>query len=508
LAFAEKRGGEMILGLMLVPLIAGILAFVIRRDLIRRGLLLLSAGVHLGLTAAVWATRSEAILDGWFALDDLGILFLGITSLLFFAAAVYGVRYLAQEKSRPPKAGDEDEGFLFHNAPEAVFTGCLLFFLAAMTMVITSQHFGILWVAMEATTLVSAPLIYFHRHHRSLEATWKYLLICSVAIALALLGNLFLAVAGSKESSSLLIGHLIQRGLQLDVPWLKAAFLFLFVGYGTKMGLAPMHTWLPDAHSEAPSVVSALLSGALLNCAFLGVLRAYQVCAAAGLADFCQDIFMLFGIVSMMFAALFILGQTDYKRMLAYSSIEHMGILSLAIGLGGAAVFGGLLHAVNHSLTKAGLFFVAGNILARYRTKSVKEVSGVLTVLPRSGFLWLAGFLAITGVPPFGVFLSKFIILKAALWQGHYAVATVFLVVLAVIFIGMVRIFVPMAQGEFLAQSPAQLPAQMTAQGKKESFFAVFPTMVFFVLVLILGVYVPPFLNEVLTGAAKMLEAF
>lgn len=482
----------MILALFLIPFIAGVVAFFIPRDTFRRTLLMISAVAHFGLTVSVWIVRPQAALSGWFALDSLGTLFLGITSLLFCAAAVYGVQYLAREKHH--KA---EEGFLFNNAPEAVFTGCLLLFLAAMTLVVMSQHFGILWVAMEATTLASAPLIYFHRHHRSLEATWKYLLICSVGIALALLGNLFLAVAAGKGSPSLLIADLITEGGRLDIPWLKAAFLFLFIGYGTKMGLAPLHTWLPDAHSEAPSVVSALLSGALLNCAFLSILRAFLVCCSAGLASFCQEIFILFGVVSLFFAAIFIFGQTDYKRMLAYSSIEHMGILSLGVGLGGAAFYGAMLHAVNHSLTKAGLFFIAGNILNQYRTRSVKDVQGVLNVLPRSGILWTAGFFAITGTPPFGVFLSKFIILRTAFEQGHDGLAAVFLAVLAAIFIGTARIFLPMAQGP--------TPENVKRPAGNESFFAVGPAMIFFIMVLILGIYVPPVLDRVVTGAAQIL---
>jgi hydrogenase-4 component F len=485
----------MIVALVLVPFIAGILAFMIRPHALRRGLMVLTALGHLGLTALVWVLRPGSVFGGWLFIDPLGIVFLGITSLLFCAAAFYAVRYLKREGAL---AQDGEEGdFLFNNAPEAVFTGCLLIFMASMSLVIMSQHFGILWVGMEATTLVSAPLIYFHRHPRSLEATWKYLLICSVGIALALLGNLFLAMAGTKVSSTLFLPELLQQATALDAPWLKAAFLFLFVGYGTKMGLAPFHAWLPDAHSEAPSVVSALLSGALLNCAFLAILRAYQVCLAAGMAEFCQQLFILFGLLSMAFSALFILGQRDYKRMLAYSSIEHMGILSFGVGLGGNAVFGALLHALNHSLTKAGLFFVAGNILTAFRTKTVSEVQGILKVLPVSGVLWLAGFLAITGMPPFGVFLSKFIILKAALGQGHYVLATLFLVVLAVIFIGLAKLFIPMAQG---------VPSQNIEVGRRdESRLSVYPAAVFLVIVFLLGVYVPPALSNVLMQASRML---
>jgi hydrogenase-4 component F len=389
---------------------------------------------------------------------------------------------------------------LFANAPEAVFTGCLLLFLATMTLVTASHHLGILWVAIEATTLASAPLIYFHRHRRSLEATWKYLLVCSVGIALALLGNFFLAVAAAPPGAGappLHLDALIGRGAALNAGWLRAGFLFLLIGYGTKMGLAPLHTWLPDAHSEAPSVVSALLSGALLNCAFLGILRAHQICAAAGQEAFARGLLLGFGLASIGLAAAFIIGQADYKRLLAYSSVDHMGILALGVGLGGAGAFGAMLHAVNHSLAKAMMFLVAGNILAAYRTKAAAQVSGALRALPVSGALWVAAFLAVSGVPPSGLFLSEFTILRAALDQGRYAVAAAYLALLAAIFIGMATAVLRMAQG------PA--PEGGAAAGRHEPLLAVLPPAALGVLVFILGVHVPPAIRDTLEQAAREL---
>ena len=393
----------MMLALLGFPFWGGCAAFLLRTDRPRRILLVACAILHLFLTVAAWKVQVKPEFNGWLALDSLGLLFLTLTSVLFLAAAIYAVGYLRQESRGRIK--DFEEGGFFSNEPEAVFIGCLLFFLGTMTLVTLSQRFGLLWVAIEATTLSSAPLIYFHRHHRSLEAAWKYLLICSVGIALALLGSFFLVVAAQGTGGrTLVVQDLVQDAAHLQIPWLKAAFLLLLVGYGTKMGLAPLHTWLPDAHSEAPSVVSALLSGALLNCAFLGILRAVQVCAAAGLLPFVQGLLTGFGLLSMGVAAVFIVGQADYKRMLAYSSVEHMGILALGVGLGGAGIFGALLQAVNHSLTKAMLFLTAGNILGVYKTKAVSGVRGALRVLPVSGALWVAGFLMITGSPPFGLF--------------------------------------------------------------------------------------------------------
>jgi hydrogenase-4 component F len=483
--------------LIFVPLLGGLSSFLIRNDRPRRGLLMLCAVLHGALTASAWFWTPLPAADGWLGLDKIGLLFLSLTSLLFLCAAFYAVGYLAREERGQIQDFQEDVSYV--DEPEAIFTGCLLLFLATMTCVCVSQHFGLLWVAVEATTLSSAPLIYFHRHHRSLEAAWKYLLICSVGIALALLGNFFLAMAasGAQPVIPLMVGDLKAHAERLQLPWLKAAFLFLLVGYGTKMGLAPLHTWLPDAHSEAPSVVSALLSGALLNCAFLGILRAFQVCVAAGQAEFAQELLQGFGLLSVAVAAIFIIEQADFKRLLAYSSIEHMGILSLGVGLGGVGTFGAMLHAVNHSVAKAMLFFVAGNLLGVYKTKTVVDIRGAIRRLPVSGVLWVAGFLAITGSPPFGLFLSEIIILKAALDAGHPFVAVLYLASLALVFIGMSRVVLRMAQGA--------KPASSEAENRPEPLSATLPPLALGSLVLVLGLYIPPVLHRMLWDTARFL---
>jgi hydrogenase-4 component F len=488
----------MLIALIVIPLLAAVVAFLWRGGVGAQALLGLTAVAHAALSAAAWFYRPAAILDGWVELDTTGLIFLSIVSALFLASAMYSIGYLARE--RTARHIDREEHIYFTNEPERIFAGCMLLFLASMTLVTVSQNFGLLWVAVEATTLASAPLIYFHRHHRSLEATWKYLLICSVGIALALLGTFLLAVStlgDGTQVARLVRADLIREAARLDPRWLELAFMLLLVGYGTKMGLAPLHTWLPDAHSEAPSAVSALLSGALLNCAFLGILRAHQVCVAAGLAKFSQNLLLTFGLLSMLVAAVFIRGQTDFKRMLAYSSVEHMGILALGVGLGGAGVFGSVLHAVNHSLTKAALFLVAGNILTAYGTKSVSEVRGVCRVLPLSGVLWVAGFLAITGSPPFGLFLSEFTILKEALDQGSSLIAVAYLALLALIMIGMASIVLPMAQG-----APAGVKGP---NGRRESWWGTAPPTLLCLLVLVLGIYVPPSLSAALHEVANSL---
>lgn len=476
--------------LILIPALSGIASFFIFSAFLRRSMLVGTAVLHCLLTTAAWMSPPEILLNGWLALDSAGLLFLSVSSILFLASSVYAIGYLGRE---PQKQQDSEEGFIFTNTPENIFIACLQLFLATMTLVCASQHFGLLWVGIEATTLASAPLIYFHRHHRSLEATWKYVLICSVGIGLALLGTLILTFSASMikgEDLNLVLGQLLLNSAELQPQWLKAAFLFLLVGYGTKMGLAPLHTWLPTAHSESPSLVSALLSGALLNCSFLGILRIHQVCITAGQSAFSCGLLVFFGLFSMAVAAFFIIGQKDYKRMLAYSSVEHMGILSLGIGLGGTAVFGSLLHLINHSLTKGMLFLAAGNILFIYKTRISSDVRGMLGRIPVTGALWIAGLFAIAGSPPFGLFVSEFTIFKSAISQGHYLIAGLFLLLLAIIFIAMSNIMLNMAQGE--NSSPVE----------KETALGIIPPAALCLLTLILGLYIPPELTNILNSIA------
>jgi hydrogenase-4 component F len=484
----------MIAALVIMPFCAGLMAFFLRRRRLRQALLLGTALSHTLLTCWCWLIRVPPRAGAWIGLDAAGMLFLSILSGLFLLAACYAIGYLRRERAAEHQ--DFEEGFVFANQPEAIFTGCLLLFLGTMSWVCISRHLGLLWVAVEATTLASAPLIYFHRHHRSLEATWKYLLICSVGIALALLGTFFLGVAATGADGHTLpltIDNLLQHGGRLQPVWLRAAFIFLLVGYGTKMGLAPLHTWLPDAHSEAPSVVSALLSGAVLNCAFLALVRVHGLCVAAGEGAFSGGLLIAFGLLSMAVAAVLVIGQRDFKRLLAYSSVEHMGILAFGLGLRGIGAFGAMLHALNHSVVKALLFFVAGNIIAQFQTKSINAVRGMLPVMPLAAALWLAGLLAIAGMPPFGVFLSKFTIVNAAIVTGHPWCGVLFLVLLAVMFFVVTRTAVSMALG---APSPPE-PVPKT-------MLTTLPPLVLCGVTLVLGLWVPAPLQRLLQAAAAI----
>jgi hydrogenase-4 component F len=374
-----------------------------------------------------------------------------------------------------------------------VFVAGLLGFLSAASLVALSQHLALLWVGIEATTLCLAPLV-FHRHdRRSLEAVWKYLLISSVGIALALLGIFFLATAQHDvPGRPLIVQDLVARAGALHPAWLRAAFLFLLVGFGTKMGLAPMHTWKPDTYGEAPSLVGGLMAGALTSCAFLGVARVTEVVMAAGLGSFVQPVLLGFGLVSLVIAAAFIIGQSDLKRLLAYSSVEHMGLLVLGLGFGGVGTYGSVLHVLNNGLSKGWLFLVAGNVVLATGSSSASANRGLVRTLPVSGALLVLGLFAVTGSPPFGLFLSEFTILRAAIDAGHPWLAALILLLLAIIFVGMAALVLGMSLGE---------PAPGVAPVRESAWLLVGP-LVLGAAVLMLGVYLPGPLRDALAGAA------
>src|SRR6266700_3472512 len=474
----------MLFALVLLPLTLGVIAFATPWPRLRPWLIPVGGTGHALLTLHFLTQPSSSALNGWLVLDPLSKVVLGFLSLLYLLCSFYVPGYLAL---RPEKKN-------------SVFCAALLAFLATMSLMVLSHHLGLMWVAIEGATLSSAPLLYFNRSPRSIEATWKYLMIGSVGIALALFGSFFLAYSALHGGlgSSLLFEDLIKDAPRLSKPWLHSAFVILLVGYGTKMGLAPMHTWKPDAYGEAPGLVGALLAGGLTNCAFLAILRFLQICIAGGEGAFARQLLVAMGLLSMAVAGVFMAGQRDYKRMLAYSSVEHMGILVFGIGIGGLASFGALLHLVNNGLAKGLLFLSAGNIHRAYGSKLTDEVTGALRLVPISGALFLAGFFAITGSPPFGPFMSEFTILTAAITDGRFVAAGLFLLMLAVVFLGMGATVLRVVQGE-----PS---AAAKDRGYKERILTVGPPVAFLALVLLMGVYIPRPINTLLRDATSFLE--
>jgi hydrogenase-4 component F len=463
-----------------VPVAGALVAFLWRSNRTRAWWLPVVAALHLATTFAAVAQPPWPNAGQWLFLDPPGRLVLLLVSVLFAVVSLYAPVYLRAHAELPNRN----------------FCACLAMFLGMMTFITWANHLGLMWVAIETSTLSSAPLLYFNRDARSLEATWKYLMVGSVGIALALLGSLFMGYAAAQagHEPSLLFEDLARNAPGFSKLWLHAAFVLLVVGYGTKMGLAPMHTWKPDAYGEAPGLVGALMAGAMTSCAFLAVLRVFRVLAAAGEAAFAARILVLLGLFSMALAGVFVVRQRDLKRMLAYSSVEHMGILVLGLGLGAAGVFGALLHMVNNGVVKCVMFLSAANIHRAYGSKYVEDVSGAMRRVPWSGALFLVGFLAVTGSPPFAPFVSEITVLGAAMEQHRYGVAATMLVLLLVVFMGMGVTVLGVVQGEV---SPA---GRTTTH--RDGLLHIVPLLVLVAISLLMGVAMPPAIADLVRDAA------
>jgi hydrogenase-4 component F len=327
-------------------------------------------------------------------------------------------------------------------------------FAAAMTAVILSANLGIMWVFIEATTLASAYLIYFKAGKAALEATWKYIFMCSIGIAFAFAGIIFLSAAAAGFEKSLSFDSLSAAAAGLNHVWLKLGFIFMVIGFGTKAGLAPVHAWLPDAHSEAPSPVSALLSATLLNSAMLAIIRVYAVMTAAGLENFASSYIMFMGLLSVFVAAVYIMRVGNYKRMLAYSSIENMGIIAVALSLGKPAFPFLLIQAAGHSLSKAAFFLTSGNILKRFGVKEISAVSGLIKTDNKTAWLWMFSFVMIAGIPPSPLFLSEFMLIRIMLHGKMWLQAAGLMILLTIIIYGMAAVVLRMCFGHSDPKTP------------------------------------------------------
>lgn len=422
------------LALILLPLAAAVVAWGVPSARLRYALLPVGALLHLALVLATLARHGlhpdPAALLGF---DALGAWIQLIVSVLGVILAWYAPAFL----SLPPERNHR------------LFSTCFMAFLGLAPIVTLGRHPGLVWVGIEATTLCAAPLVYFSRNQRSLEAAWKFLVLGSVGVALAFLGTLFVAYGAflGGLGEPLTYTRLMEGAAALSRPWLRGGFVLALVGYGTKMGLAPMHTWKPDAYGESPGLVGALLASGVTTCAYLALLRLYGVVDAAGEGAFARDLLVAFGLLSMAWAVAFMLRQNDIKRLLAYSSVEHMGILALGVGVGGPGIRWALFHAAANMLVKTPLFLGAGNLQRAYGSKLVPSLSGALRRLPVTAWTVLAAFLAITGLPPFATFVSEFGILQAALAMGRPWLAAAYLVLLGAIFVGFSATMVEALQG-------------------------------------------------------------
>jgi hydrogenase-4 component F len=421
------------LALTLAPATAVPVILLAHNARVAEALNLIASAISLVAIFAILALNGNGtviFLNSYVILDGLATWTILCAAIVYFLASLYAVGYmrLLNEEKRLPR---------FY----AMFAAFGLSTLIGPMM----NNAGLYWIAIELTTLISTFLVAFEHEAASIEAAWKYIIVVSAGISLALLGTVLFYWSGTfvlGPSYDMTWDALQRVASQLNPSLVSLSFLLVLIGYGTKVGLAPMHTWLPDAHSEGPAPVSALLSGALLNTAMVGIVRYLVVADAAGIGRLARGTFVGLGALSLFVAALFIVRQKGIKRLMAYSSVEHMGVIALGFGFGGPlGVAGALYHMLNHSLNKSAMFFGAGSVMRSYETKRIPSIHQVLRNLPTLGGLWFAGAVAITGAPPFALFLSELTIIRAGLARSHYAVVALLAVLLIVIFVGFLNHF-------------------------------------------------------------------
>ncbi len=452
-----------------------------------------NAAFSLGtLLAAAWLTVQivesgpRTVFAQQFFIDPLNVFLVALTAFVAFTTALFSRAYMRVEVGHGRMTAARMR--LYHSMYQ--------FFCFTMLLALTTNNLGILWVAMEAATLTTVLLVSVYRTPASLEAAWKYFILCGVGIAQALFGTILLYLAADRAigagGDALLWTHLAAAKHMLQPTIISLAFVFLLLGYGTKVGLVPLHNWLPDAHAEGPTPISAVLSGLLLNVALYAVLRCKVLADGALGPGYAGGLLIGFGLLSVVVAALLLSRQKDVKRMFAYSSIEHMGMMTFAFGLGGpVATFAGLLHMTAHSLVKSAIFFAAGHGAQKTGGQLMEDIRGLMTVSPTVGWGLLLGSLAILGMPPFGIFASEFLILTTAMHELPWT-APVLLAALGVAFAAVLRRVLPMVFGATSARRLAHAPALL-------------PVFVHLGLGFMLGLYIPPYLEQWYGQAARMI---
>jgi hydrogenase-4 component F len=480
----------MLLSLLLMPLAAsGLIAIARRRAFMEllhavAGMATLSAGAAIAVE--VWNGKVLTAAGDLFRVDALSALMVAIITFLSAIASLYAVGYIRAEL---------DDA---HLSRVRLFFTLFQLFIFTMLVAVTTDNLGVMWIAVEGTTLATVFLVNLRHTRASLEAAYKYLILSSVGIALAFIGTALLYYAGAAKAGELSVNWSALRAAagSLNPDVVRLAFVFIVIGYGTKAGLAPMHTWLPDAHSEAPAPISALMSGVLLNVGLYAMMRFKAVVDAVAGREFAARLLIGMGLLSLLVAAAFLVRQRNYKRMLAYSSVEHMGIICLGLGFGGYwGVFGALLHIVNHALAKSLLFILSGNILLKFHSAEIRDVRGLLHAAPWTGALFLAGTFALIGLPPFAPFISELIIFRAGLESHPWTAATAVLL-LVVVFGGMLASVNRMLYGE----PPADLP-----RGDALRLWLA-PLVANFLLLLVLGLTLPSPFVAALQQVLKVLE--
>jgi hydrogenase-4 component F len=424
---------------------------------------------------------------GVFRADDLGLVFLLLLAVLTLAVSIYTVGWLRQAVA---VGNMKAESLRFYFALVHAF-------VATMVVTVLADNLGVLWIAMEGTTITSAVLVGFHGHQHGLEAAWKYIIVTTIGISFGLFGTVLVyAAAAVGGAVAMSWSAIMQVAPRLDPGIVRIGFIFVMVGYGTKAGLAPMHLWLPDAHSQAPTPVSALLSGVLIKCALLGIIRFQTIAAAACGPAFPQEVLLVFGLISVVVATPFILTQHDVKRLLGYHSVEHVGIVALGLGFGGPiGTYGALLHVVNHGVTKALAFFAAGKAIARYGSRDMRVIRGLFAVAPIGATLLMLAALSLAGMPPFSIFVSELMVLRAGIGHSQWIAIAIFLAMVVIIFAGLLHHVGAMVFGE---PTPA-------ASREPEAWSPLLGMILLAVIMILLGLTIPASFDRLLRGATEVV---
>ena len=478
----------------LIPIAFG-LGMLVCRD--RRVLAMLDISGSLALFALALTIARKVALDGpvqslgIFRADDLAVLFLLLIGLLAVASSVASVDWMRQQIAHGEMREDRLRFYY------ALVHG----FLATMVITVLADNLGVLWIAMEGTTITSALLVGFHGHKLGLEAAWKYIIVTTIGISFGLFGTVLVYGAAAHARGGVFTGamnwsSIVAVASQLDPGIVRIGFIFVLVGYGTKAGLAPVHMWLPDAHSQAPTPVSALLSGALIKCALFGIIRFHIIARGACGPAFSENLLLIFGLISVVVATPFIIVQHDLKRLLGYHSVEHVGIIALGLGFGGrVGTYGALLHVINHGVTKALVFLVGGEAINRYGSRDMRVIRGFLRLAPWAGTLLLLGAFSLAGTPPFSIFISELWVLRAGLGSGHYLIVGVFLAMVAVIFAGLIHHVGQMVFGVADARADSRPEARVPLLG----------LLLLAGIMVLLGVYMPAGLEGILVRATESI---
>lgn len=475
--------------LILMPMLGSVVAALMTDNRRRPWLLPVVGSVQMIMVG--WAMTGEAgggVGTGtseWVGYDALARAVMPMVTILFWVCSIYGVSYLRMRSERPNR----------------LFVALFLAMLGLLSAGLQARHLGVLWIATEAVTLTAVPLLHFNGTPRAFEATWKYLIVGGTGVALSLLGSFCLGYASlhGGGQGDLTFVSLMAQGRGLSRPWVLVAWVLLLVGYGTKMGLAPMHTWKPDAYGEAPGIVAAMLAGGVTTLAFTAILRVRAVVGAAGEGAMADRTLLAVGVFSMVVAGLFLLGTRDFKRMLAYSSVEHMGVLSVGAALGPAGVGAALFHVWTNGITKGALFLSAGNIRRAAGSASMDAVRGMLDRTPRSAAMFVIGLFAVTAMPPFGVFLSELQVIRAMGGEGRWVTMGLFLVSLLMAFVGMTRVVFGIVDG------PTRVATKGGSERFRESLGVVLPPLILLILSLGLGLWTPSVLHETWIHAVSEL---